>query len=161
MKLLCIPLLALLGAAASPAIAQCTGTPLDTAQLTAIFGGGNKLVCGRAVKPGYPGSATDRWQEEHLGGTASGDLFDFKLGPGHAVDPRKKVGVWFISRGQTPLLVHEYSSALQFQWLVFGPTSNTPGSSVYSFCTNSATPVEQARAKVLTTGSGCSDSHFP
>lgn len=156
MKHLCIPLLALLGAAASPAIAQCTGTPLNNGQLTTIFGGGDKLVCGSAVKPGYPGNAGDRWQEEHLGGPANGDLFDYKLGPNDVKDPRKKVGVWFISRGQTPLLVHEYSSTLQFRWLVFGPTPNTPGTSVYSFCTNSTPAVEQARAFVLTTGSGCS-----
>lgn len=157
MKLATVSLLALLGAAASPAMAQCTGTPLNSGQLLTIFGGGDKLVCGRAVKPGYPGDANDRWQEEHLGGPANGDLFDYKLGPGHAVDPRKKVGVWLISRGQTPLLVHEYGGSLQFQWLVYGPTSNTAGTSVYSFCTNAATPVEQARAYVLVNGSsGCS-----
>jgi hypothetical protein len=154
-----LQLIALLmsSAAAAPVLAQgCSGTPLDRAQLTTIFGGGNKLVCGRAVKPGYPGNASDLWQEEHLGGPANGDLWDYKLGPGHAVDPRKKVGVWFISRGATPLLVHEYSSTVQFEWLVFGPTSNTPGTSVYSFCTNTSAPVEQARAFVRNTGSACS-----
>ena len=143
-----------IAASVVPAAAQCSGPLLNAGQLTTIFGGGNKLVCGR---PGtsYPGSAADRWQEEHLGGPANGDLFDFKLGIGHAIDPRKKVGVWFISRAGEALLVHDYafSGAPQYQWRVYGPTTNSAGFSVYTFCTTAN--VEHVRAHVRTTGAGC------
>jgi hypothetical protein len=37
---------------------------------------------------------TDRWQEYHMPG---GDLWDYKRGPGNAVDPSKKVGNWSVT----------------------------------------------------------------
>lgn len=159
MKLTRTLLAVCLASAAIPAAAQCTGTPLNGSQLSGIFGGGDKLICGRPGS-GYPGAASDRWQEEHLGGAVNGDLFDYKLGPGHAIDPRKKVGVWFISRTASPQsLVHDYGAAFQYQWLVYGPTSNSPGVSVYSFCT--AAGAEHVRAHVRTSSTGCGGSYPP
>ena len=119
MRFLCIPLVALLGAAASPAMAQCTGTPLGAGQINALVLG--NLVCGRAVKPGYPGSASDRFQEEHLGTSLGGAIWDFKLGPGHPVDQRKLMGLW--STGSTTFnsapagtITHNYGT-ISFTWL--------------------------------------------
>ena len=90
-----------------------------------------------------------------MGGARSGDLFDFKLGPAHPVDPRKKIGFWFLSRAGAPMLVHDYalSGAPQYQWKVYGPTPNVPGTSVYTFCT--AADVEHVRAYVRAIGAPC------
>jgi hypothetical protein len=147
-----------LASAAIPAAAQCTGTLLNRPQLGTIFGNGDKLVPGAS----YPGSATDRWQEEHLGAAAAtnGELYDYKLGTGHPIDPRKRVGSWFVSRTGPALLVHDYafSGAPQYQWKVYGPTTNNPGVSVYTFCT--AADAEHVRAFVrANTGAGCGGSY--
>lgn len=144
---------AVLAALSLPAHAQtaCAASgavvKLSNAQITALVSG--KTVCGL---PGanYPGSPSDRFQEEHL---ANGDLFDFKLGPGHPVDPREKVGTWSVGQGLIAPqgIVHSYSS-IAFSWSVFGPATNVPGTSVYSFCSGTA---EHVRAHVIPTGSGC------
>ncbi len=165
MKFLCIPLVALLGAAVSPAMAQCTGTPLSSGQITGLVL--SNLVCGRAVKPGYPGSASDRFQEEHIGTSVGGAIWDFKMGSGHPVDPRKLMGQWStgsnsFNNATVGTITHNYG-AISFTWLVFGPTSNTPGASTYSFCTAGASPVEHVRAFVvpINAGSGCGGAYPP
>jgi hypothetical protein len=103
-------------------------------------------VCGR---PGasYPGDSNDRWQEEHQGGPTNGPLWDFKLGNGHAIDPRKQVGTWAISNGTNTAdtITHAYTGGPSFPWTVYGPQSNTFGTSVYSFCNGTS---EFARAYV-------------
>ena len=144
---------AVLFASALPAYAQTscavsTGVvQLNNAQITSLFTG--QTVCG-VPGPGYPGSPGDRWQEEHL---ANGDLFDYKRGPGHPVDPREKVGTWSVAQGLAGArgVSHRYA-AIQFTWTVFGPATNVPGTSVYSFCNGTA---EHVRATVIATGSGC------
>lgn len=122
---------------------------LSNAQVSALLTG--RTVCGL---PGanYPGAQSDRFQEEHL---ANGDLFDYKRGPGHAVDPREKVGTWALggSAVDVPVVVHRYGPSTVFVWTMFGPAVNTAGSSVYSFCSGNA---EHVRAHVIATGSGCS-----
>lgn len=152
---------AYIAATAVSAHAQCSGNRLnlDTDILTLVQG---KMLCGRAVKPGYPGDAADRWQEEHVAG---GVLIDFKLGPGHAVDPRKPVGSWttaVASRTDPATITHVYGPTVAFTWVVYGPAINSPGTSVYSFCTAGASPVEHVRAYVLPiSGTGCSGSYPP
>src|SRR5262245_15046253 len=78
---------------AGPAAAQCaantrvTGSALSTTL-------SNRLVCGQ--RAGAPANANNRWQEQHLG-SGGGQLVDFKLGPGHPVDPREQVGSWSLT----------------------------------------------------------------
>jgi hypothetical protein len=140
---------------AQSACAASVGTvELSAAQITAVLT--NRTVCG---VPGsaYPGSPGDRFQEEHL---ANGDLFDYKLGPGHPVDPREKVGTWSVTQGGglgggAAGVRHTYA-AVQFNWKMFGPAVNVPGTSVYSFCNGTA---EHVRATVIASGSGCAS--FP
>lgn len=141
---------AVLAALSLPALAQtaCAASArLSNAQIRDLLLG--KTLCG-APGPGYPGAAADRWQEEHL---ANGDLFDYKLGPGHPVDPREKVGTWSVGQGTFGAqgVTHSYG-ATAFVWAVFGPVPNVPGVSVYSFCNGTA---EHVRATIIATGSGC------
>lgn len=144
-----------LAAFSLPAHAQCTASgavvKLSNPEITALVSG--RTVCG---VPGasYPGAPSDRFQEEHL---ANGDLFDYKRGPGHPVDPREKVGTWSVGQGfaGVPGIVHSYAS-VAFNWAVFGPATNVAGTSVYSFCSGAA---EHVRAVVVATGSGCAS--FP
>lgn len=129
--------------AASPGVVR-----LSNAQMTALFTG--QTVCG-IPGPGYPGSPNDRFQEEHL---ATGDLFDYKRGPGHPVDPREKVGSWSVGPDKAvgaAAVTHKYTGGTAFTWAVFGPATNAAGA-VYSFCSGNA---EHVRAFVIPTGSGC------
>ncbi len=146
-------LAAVMSAASFPALAQCTGTPLTIAQINALVTA--NTVCGRPAA-GYPGSASDRWQEEHLAGS---QLWDYKLGPSDLVDPRTQVGTWSTgaaSRTDPDTISHVYGATVGFTWVMFGPTTNVPNSSVYSFCTTGTTKVEHVRAFVVASGSGCS-----
>jgi hypothetical protein len=149
---------AALAAVATPVAAQTTCAAsagivrLSNAQISTLLTG--RTVCG---VPGtnYPGSPSDRFQEEHL---ANGELWDYKRGPGHPVDPREKVGTWAVNQGVAGVqgMSHRYGTTLQFNWTVFGPATNVPGTSVYLFCSGAA---EHIRATVIATGSGCAS--FP
>lgn len=126
---------------------------LSDAQITALLTG--RTLCG-VPGPSYPGSPGDRWQEEHL---ANGDLFDYKRGPGHPIDPREKVGTWGVANGNTIgafEVTYIYGGSLAFSWAVFGPVVNVPGTSAYSFCKGNA---EHVRATVIASGAGCAS--FP
>jgi len=137
------------GCVAAPNVVQ-----LSLAQITALLTG--KLLCGRPGS-GHTGAASDRWQEEHL---ANGDLFDYKLGPGHPVDPREKVGNWFAGGSRTTATVtHAYGPTTAYAWRIFGPAVNNPGS-VYSFCTPTGS-VQQVRAFVITSATGCGGTFPP
>ena len=98
------------------------------------------LVAGHASAQGCPGGTTritgpalqalisnntmcaasstnsDTWQEYHQG-LASGDLIDWKQGPGHPVDPTAKVGTWTAGNDANALLTHTYG-ALAYSWMV-------------------------------------------
>lgn len=121
--------------------------------LAALFTG--SLVCGRPTA-GYTGPASDRWQEQHRAG---GQLWDFKLGVSHPVDPQKQVGTYsFGGTGTTSTITHAYTAS-SFSWRVYLQAApNT-----YSFCT--AAGVEVVRAFVIAgagvSGSGCSGSFPP
>ncbi len=155
MKLIPLALAVALAAVATSALSQavCSGQPLTKAQIDAIVTG--NTVCGR---PGasYPGGAasSDRWQEEHM---ANLQLWDYKLGPGHAIDPRKQVGTWSTAaaiRSDPDSITHAYSPTVAFTWLMFGPVTNVPGTSVYLFCTPPPR-VEHVRAFVRIGGVAC------
>ena len=47
--------------------------------------------------------------------TAGQPLFDYKLGPGHAVDPRKQMGFW-AARGT--IVTHQYVPGTTYYWEV-------------------------------------------
>jgi hypothetical protein len=153
MKLIPLALAAGLAVIATSALAQpvCTGNALSMDQINAIIGPGN-TVCGRPGA-GYPGGAgsADRWQEEHVAG---GQLWDYKRGPGHAVDPRKQVGTWSTAAASRTqgTISHIYGPTVAFTWVMYGPTSNSPGASVYSFCSGGA---EHVRAFVRTGSVPC------
>ena len=69
----------------------------------------NKTVC--AVRP--PG---ERWQEFHSG--SSGPLIDYKLGPGHPVDPTKQVGTWSASNGVNADVTYNYGPGATYTFIV-------------------------------------------
>lgn len=133
---------------AQSACSTSTGVvKLDLAQMNTLLTG--NTVCGR---PGinYPGNAADRFQEEHRAG---GELWDYKRGPGHPIDPTERVGSWLVSATKIGATVTPtYTGGSSFNWNVFGPASNGPGS-VYSFCLLSS---QHVVAHVVASGSGCS-----
>jgi len=123
--------------------------PVNETQLpTAISG---KLICGQ--RAGAPADANNRWQEEHV--VAGGQLFDYKLGPGHPVDPRKLVGTWSITgNGANTRVEYRYGS---------GSTTSGPyphsvhdaGGGTYEFCTGPGGTLV-ARAVIQAIGGACS-----
>jgi len=137
----------LLAGVAIDATAACTtGNRLENTDLNALIP--NSLVCGR---PGtnYPGDASDRWQEEHLVG---GVLYDYKLGDGHPVDPRKQVGTWSISGKK---VIHTYG-AYSYSWTVQPISGNT-----YRFCKEDTNEEHVVAFIGPNTGSGCGGSFPP
>ncbi|MFO1325810.1 MAG: hypothetical protein U1F56_00510 [Rubrivivax sp.] len=105
-----------------------SGTPADGGTSGGNFAGfiTNARVCASR--------GTDRWQEWHQSG---GPLFDWKLGPGHAMDPRKQVGTWTSSNGANATVTHTYGSnsyvwaicrtnaAAPFDYTMVSPTGGT------------------------------------
>lgn len=164
MKLSRILATASMGLAMLPWAAQAQCQASTTTGIIQFQGNGNapgtlrnllqgNTVCGRPG-PSYPGSVNDRWQEEHQGGPSSGDLWDYKLGNGNTVDGRKQVGTWAINN---QIISHAYTVGPPFLWTVYGPQTNTPGVSVYSFCTGTS---EFARAYVKAgINVGCGSSY--
>ena len=71
--------------------------------------------------------AGDTWQEEHH---ADSTLWDYKMGDGHAVDPRKQLGNWAVTgNGAGTSVVYTYTGGSTFTYEVW---DNGGGS--YSFC---------------------------
>jgi len=142
MKPIFVSSVILLGGFAGAAMADCTTSPLLTGRAlsTAIT---SKLVCGRpgANYPGLPATSSDRWQEEHpltSGQSTSGPLYDYKLGPGNPVDPRKQVGTWSFDTTD-PLTVtkitHSYTAGAPFIYTWDVRLAASPNT--YSFCKGS------------------------
>jgi hypothetical protein len=129
------PLVALctLVAFSGTAWAQCApGTRLNQTQLSSTFSG-NTLCAQRG---------SDRWQEQHRTG---GELWDYKLGADHQMDPTKKVGTWEISgTGANAVLVHTYG-ATSFSWEVCGPVGVGTGYTLVS--TGAAGTISGAEVK--------------
>jgi len=118
MKTLIVTSFALLACVSGSAMAACSGTPLSVSQLTTLLTG--KTVCGSA--------GTDQWQEEHK---ASGELWDYKKGPGDPVDPEEKVGTWSVQSGgiASGKINYQYDGGTGFSYTVYDN-----GNGTYSFC---------------------------
>ena len=136
------------GTCAGAAAANCTTDPIVTGTaLDTLING--KLVCG---SPGaaYPGGASsDRWQEEHL---SSHQLWDYKLGPANAVDPRAQVGTWSIANDK---VTHTYTDGTAFTWDV---RQSPMSRDMFSFCVGAA---EQVRAVIVANGGAGCGGMFP
>lgn len=67
-------------------------------------------------------------QEEHRTG---GALWDYKRGPGHAVDPSKQVGTWSVAGtdGRGVFVGYDYGGGQQYKYAVWNN-----GNGTYSFC---------------------------
>ena len=127
---------AILAAASGSALAVCSGTALNASQLTTLLNG--NTVCGVA--------GSDRWQEEHR---TNGDLWDYKKGPGDAVDPEEKVGTWNVIIGaghDAGLINYAYLGGGNYSYVVYDN-----GGGAYSFCGPSTV---EATVKTGITG-GC------
>ena len=97
------------------ALAACSGTQVIDGPGT---GSGNKnltaLVSGNTICASQGG---DSWQEQHRAG---GQLWDYKLGNGHPVDPTEQVGTWSVSGSQ---LTHAYTNGPSFNYTVWVSTA--------------------------------------
>jgi len=150
MKPLIIPSLVMCSVVAGEAAAAlCDGpSQVKGGTLSTLMTG--SLVCGRPAA-GYPGPASDRWQEEHIAG---GNLFDYKKGPGDAVDPRTQVGSWTVNANDT--VTHTYTpGGASFTWTVHQVSGTT-----YSFCTGVGGSEVVEAFVAPNGGSGCGGS-FP
>lgn len=99
------------------------------AQTVACPGGTTRVTNGTPANPNSGGTFTnfitgaticavrgsDRWQEFHA---SNFDLVDWKMGPGHAVDPREKVGTWSASNGANAAVTHDYGGGGVHTWAI-------------------------------------------
>jgi len=153
MKWVVVAYIAISGMWAGQALAQCSAGA-GTTQVVLLSRLQGTTVCGR---PGanYPGpggvGSPDRWQEQHLAG---GQLWDYKKGPGDAVDPSKQMGTWSVANdtSASATITHSYTGGPSFTYTVF----NTGG--VLSFCVG---PSEYVRARVKSGATSCADTDFP
>jgi hypothetical protein len=76
--------------------------------------GGNALIAQLTGNMLCAARGGDRWQEFHQSG---GALIDFKLGPGHPVDPTEQVGTW-TANDAASTVTHNYGAGGVFTWLV-------------------------------------------
>lgn len=111
----------LLAGMPSLAWAACTpATRVTGATLNSLIDG--NTVC--AIR------GSEVWQEQHRAG---GELWDYKRGPGHPVDPSKQVGTWSISRN---FVTYCYTGGSCYAYSVHGS-----GTGPYSFCFANGTEV--------------------
>lgn len=129
-----------LSASALAASAQSTCTCSGQQRLT-----GNALstkLSGNTVCVAKSGGGWEA-QEQHQ---TNGDLVDYKRGPGHAVDPTKKVGTWSIAANQVS---YTYTGGAPISFSVCDAGGNAIG-----FCGNGGTAVTVS-ATVKTGQSSC------
>jgi hypothetical protein len=114
--------------------------PKETAEVASAYVLlAGKMICAK--------DGTDRWQEEHLAGAGDGgDLWDYKLGDGHPVDPRAKVGTWNAQR-TGPLVAYSYGSGSN-RWRI----CQVGVGSTYTLMSNQRTITG---ATIKATGSAC------
>lgn len=118
----------------SEALAGCISGQLNQSQLQITLS--NNTVC--AVR------GSDSWQELHQSG---GALIDYKLGPGHPVDPSEQVGSWSIAgTGANATVVYNYGSGGTYTYKVYQNGGNN-----YSFCVGAT----ELLATVKTGGGTC------
>ncbi len=140
MRIAAAALSIVLGSWAAQAFAVCEANTRVTGNAFDTLLQAGTLICGRPAA-GYAGQAADRWQEEHRAG---GQLWDYKLGAGHPIDPSKQVGTWSLAANA---VTHAYTGGPSFVWTVHSLDGST-----YSFCTGQG-GTEVVRAFV-TTGTG-------
>jgi len=135
MKLMNIGTATILLLSAGGAMAACPGTPLTGAAISTLLT--NNTVC-----VGTPGN----WeaQELHVSG---GSLVDYKLGPGHAVDPSEQVGTWSVDAA-AGTVTHNYGPGTVYTYKM-----SANGGTSYSFCSTAGAP--EVLAKVKTGGGAC------
>lgn len=135
MKLLSIGTAAALLLASGGAMAACPGTPLTATAIT-------NLLTGNTVCVGTAGN----WeaQELHVSG---GSLVDYKLGPGHAIDPSEPVGTWSVDTAAATV-THNYGPGAIYTYKI-----SANGGTSYSFCSTAG--ASEVVANVKTGGGGC------
>ncbi len=137
-KLLLVAGIVFLGfsGAVSAQSCSCTGNDqVKGADVTTALQG--NTVC-------VPKGAGWEWQEQHRTG---GQLWDYKLGAGHPVDPTEQVGTWAVSGGGANTIVtHAYGSQ-SFAYTVCRVGTSTS----YGFCPSSGTTI-MATIKAGTAG---------
>ena len=57
----------------------------------------------------------ERWQEYH---NSNGQLVDYKLGPGNAVDPSEQVGTWSATNGDAAVASYNYGAGGTYAFVV-------------------------------------------
>ena len=132
-----IPVLATIMSASltGKALAACGGNDQVTGQALV------DLISNNTVCASFNG---DRWQEQHRG-VGSGQLWDYKLGANHPVDPTKQVGNWEVVEGRGQNFVrYEYSGG-NYVYRVFG--SGVVGDN-HSFCGSYAGGVDILNAQI-------------
>ena len=82
---------ALLALVSGEALATCGEPYMSEADVKTLLAG--NTVC----SPRNCSAGSCEWQEQHRGGPAGGELWDYKRGPGNTMDPEKKVGTWSIT----------------------------------------------------------------
>ena len=116
----------------------------------------NNTVCDPTAtydtsKPEHPDSGIKVMgiQEEHLGDSSGGELWDYKKGDDHPVDRRRKVGTWSIDSDGSD------DATVSYIYDAFGPaTAPVPykvyatGAAGYDYCTvGGTTPVASVTLK--------------
>lgn len=99
-----------------PSLAMANCTPATRVTGNAL----NTLIIGNTVCASRNG---EKWQEQHRAG---GQLWDYKMGPGHPIDPSKQVGTWSISRN---FVTYCYTGDKCYSYSVHGT-----GTGAYDFC---------------------------
>ena len=113
---LCLACVATPSQAQAPGACPCTATnQLTAAQLVTLLGG--RMACAQL--------GSERWQEWH--DSATGEVTDYKLGPGNAVDPPKVVGSYAVNADNT--VSYTYGGTT-YKYAVCPQDS----SSLYAFC---------------------------
>ena len=113
MKRLIVTAVALLGCTSMNAMADCASPQIKGKDLSTLVTG--NTVCAN--------NGGDRWQEQHRGG---GQLWDYKMGPSHAIDPSEQVGTWSINGNN---VTYSYTSGGSYTYEIHGPAGGP-----YTFC---------------------------
>lgn len=125
------------GVGLGEALAQScsTGSKLSPSQIRSIING--KYACANL-------STTQHWNEVHTGSgfANSGQVLDYKQGPGHPTDPSDTVahptGTYSVSQAGADIgqVVYNYGAGGTYGYTVRANLGSTPPSlGLYSFCT--------------------------
>jgi hypothetical protein len=104
-----------------------TGAPSAIAPSPYNQGVAGKIANVGAFLVGKTACATDT-QEEHRGSATGGQLWDYKMGPGHATDPTAQEGTWSAS---ADVVTYNYSGGSNYSYNVYDLENGN-----YEFCTN-------------------------